>query len=207
MRTLHSYFTITLTKTTRNGPKDGPNQAQDGKQNGLASEDSSEVALTSTTTSVHVTLFASATQLAQSSPLPTSPHVSSLPTSGLPHEPRVGSLSADGVTSKSAHPDGHVLTPLNSITCAAQELPSHIPEAEEGDNIACVVLARGPSSAPSDTPPSDPDGAPPLQPWMYWAKPLESLGEDGLGELGGSDEIDVGDKSESSRSSPSISIT
>ncbi|KAH9040703.1 hypothetical protein EDB85DRAFT_1924870 [Lactarius pseudohatsudake] len=204
MRTLHSYFTITLTRTTRNGPKNGQNQAQDGKQNGLASEDSSEVALTSTTTSVHATLCASATQLAQSSPLPTSPHVSSLPTSGPPHEPRVGSLSADGVTSKSAHPDGHVLTPLNSITCAAQELPSHIPEAE-GDDIACVVLAGGPSSASSDTPPSDPD-------------------EDGLGELGGSDERDVGDKSESatgavrdavaesdehapSRSSPPISIT
>ncbi|KAH9048307.1 hypothetical protein EDB84DRAFT_1574733 [Lactarius hengduanensis] len=84
-----------------------------------------------------------------------------------------------------------------AITCAAQELPSHIPEAEEGDDIACVVLAGGPSSAPSDTPPSDPDGAPPLQPWMYWAKPLESSGEDGLGELGGSDERDVGDKSES----------
>ncbi|KAH8990553.1 hypothetical protein EDB92DRAFT_1864458 [Lactarius akahatsu] len=197
MRTLHSYFMKTLTETTCDGPKDGPSHVQDGKQNGLGSEDSSEVALTSKTTSVHATFCTSATQLAQSSPLPTSPHVSSLPTSGPPHEPRVGSLPADGVTSKSAYPDGHVLTPLNSITCSAQELPSHIPEAEEGDNIACVVLAGGPSSAPSDTPPSDPDGAPPQKLWMCWAKPLESPGEYGLGELGGSDEGDVGNKSES----------
>ncbi|KAH9002035.1 hypothetical protein EDB86DRAFT_353208 [Lactarius hatsudake] len=177
IRTLHSYFTKTSTKTTYDGPKDGSNQVQDGKQNGLGSEDSSEVALMSTTTSVHATFCASATQLAQSSPLPTSPDVSYLPTSGPPHEPRVGSLSADSVTSKSAHPDGHVLTPLNSITCAAQELPSHIPEVEVGDDITC---AGGPSSAPSD-----PDGAPPQKPWMYRAKPFESPGEYGLGELGG----------------------
>ncbi|KAH9176369.1 hypothetical protein EDB89DRAFT_2240622 [Lactarius sanguifluus] len=145
MRTLHSYFTKTSTKPTCDGPKDGSNQVQDGKQNGLGSDDSSEVALTSTTTSVRANFCASATQLAQSSPLPTSPDVSSLPTS------------------------------------------------EEGDDIDCVVLA----SAASDTPPSDPDGAPPQKPRMYWAKPFESLGEYGLGELGGSDERDVGDKSES----------
>ncbi|KAH9083464.1 hypothetical protein EDB83DRAFT_2329448 [Lactarius deliciosus] len=190
MRTLHSYFTKTSTKTTCDGPNDGPNQVQDGNQNGLGSEDSSEVALTSTTTSVHVkvhaTFCASATQLAQSSPLPTSLHESSLLTS--------------------VHPDGHVLTPLNNITCAAQELPSHVPEAEEGDGIACAVLAGGPFSAPSDTPPSDPDGAPPQKPWMYRAKPFES-GEYGLRELGGSDEKDVGDKSESATGALLISAS
>ncbi|KAI9442167.1 hypothetical protein H4582DRAFT_1259460 [Lactarius indigo] len=170
-RTLHSYFTKTLTKTTRDGPKDGLNRMQDGKRNGLASEDSSEVTLASTVTSVYATLSASATPLAQSSPVPTSSLVSSLPTSGLPREPRVGSLSADGLTSKSAHPDAHVLTLLNGISCAAQELPSHIPEAEEGDVIARVVLARGTSSAPSDISPSDPDGAPLSKPWIHWVKP------------------------------------
>ncbi|KAI9433400.1 hypothetical protein H4582DRAFT_1819930 [Lactarius indigo] len=131
----------------RNGPEGGPNQVRDGKQNGLVSEAPSEVASVSTVAPVHATLGVSANQLAQSSPLPTSPLVSSFPTSGPPHEPRVGSVSADDVTSKSAPPDAHALVLLNSITRAAQELPSHIPEAEEGDDIARVVLAGGPEDS------------------------------------------------------------
>ncbi|KAH8991292.1 hypothetical protein EDB92DRAFT_1995091 [Lactarius akahatsu] len=137
--TLHSYFTKTLTPTTRDGPNGGPNQVQGGKQNGLTSEAPSEVTSAST-----ATLSVSANQ---SSAPPTSPLVSSFLMSGLPHEPRVGSVSADSVTSKSAHPDAHALSLLNSVTCAAQELPSHILEAEEGDDIARVVLAGGPKES------------------------------------------------------------
>jgi hypothetical protein len=81
----------------------------------------------------------------QSTPLPTSSD--SLVTSGPPRpdEPRThGSTSANAVTSQLARPDAQALTLLNSITCAARELPSHIPEAEEDDDIARVVLAEGP---------------------------------------------------------------
>ncbi|KAH8987060.1 hypothetical protein EDB92DRAFT_2090923 [Lactarius akahatsu] len=137
--TLHSYFTKTLTPTTRDGPNGGPNQVQGGKQNGLTSEAPSEV-----TSASMATLSVSANQ---SSAPPTSPLVSSFLMSGLPHEPRVGSVSADSITSKSAHPNAHALSLLNSVTCAAQELPSHILEAEEGDDIARVVLAGGPKES------------------------------------------------------------
>ncbi|KAH8987652.1 hypothetical protein EDB92DRAFT_1948499 [Lactarius akahatsu] len=48
----------------------------------------------------------------------------------------------------SAHPeqgaDGHALALLANITCVAQELPLQIPEAEEHDEIARIILAEGP---------------------------------------------------------------
>ncbi|KAH9168605.1 hypothetical protein EDB89DRAFT_1909186 [Lactarius sanguifluus] len=40
--------------------------------------------------------------------------------------------------------DGPALALLANITCVAKELPLHIPEAEEHDDIACVILAEGP---------------------------------------------------------------
>ena len=114
VKTLHLYFM----KTTW-----GANQVQNVKQNGVTFKGASANAST-----------ASSTHVAQSTP-------SSLMTSG-PDEPRdQQSLSANTATALSARPDAHALTLLNGITCAARELPSLVPEAEEDDDIARVVLA------------------------------------------------------------------
>ncbi|KAH9005732.1 hypothetical protein EDB86DRAFT_2795608 [Lactarius hatsudake] len=73
------------------------------------------------------------------------PPRSSLPAPGRACDP----LGEPRTTCRaSAHPeqgaDGHALALLANITRVAKELPLHIPEAEEHDDIACVILAEGP---------------------------------------------------------------
>ncbi|KAF8259168.1 hypothetical protein EI94DRAFT_1707336 [Lactarius quietus] len=64
-----------------------------------------------------------------------------------PHLPTPGPLR-QASPSVSAHPgpgpDAHALALLANITPAAQELPSLVPEADEDDDIARVILAEGP---------------------------------------------------------------
>jgi hypothetical protein len=68
-----------------------------------------------------------------------------LPTPGLPHEP-LGESSLEPRTSARLvpGPDAHALALLASVNRAAGELPSLVPEAEECDAMARVVLAGGP---------------------------------------------------------------
>ncbi|KAH9021614.1 hypothetical protein EDB85DRAFT_2278387 [Lactarius pseudohatsudake] len=73
------------------------------------------------------------------------PPRSSLPAPGRARDP----LDEPRTTRRaSARPeqgaDGHALALLANITRVAKELPLHIPEAEEHDDIARVILAEGP---------------------------------------------------------------
>ncbi|KAF8265192.1 hypothetical protein EI94DRAFT_1702676 [Lactarius quietus] len=76
-----------------------------------------------------------------------------VPKATPPHLPTPGPLH-QASPSVSAHPgpgpDAHALALLANITCAAQELPSLVPEADEDNDIACVILAEGPED-PSET--------------------------------------------------------
>ncbi|KAF8264280.1 hypothetical protein EI94DRAFT_1703360 [Lactarius quietus] len=70
-----------------------------------------------------------------------------VPKATPPHLPTPGPLCQASL-SVSAHPgpgpDAHALALLANITHAAQELPSLVPEADEDDDIAHVILAEGP---------------------------------------------------------------
>ena len=64
---------------------------------------------------------------------------------GLPHEPFGESRTKPRISARPDQgPDAHALALLADITRAAQELPSHIPEAEEHEDMARVVLAGWP---------------------------------------------------------------
>ncbi|KAH8982058.1 hypothetical protein EDB86DRAFT_2834542 [Lactarius hatsudake] len=81
----------------------------------------------------------------QAAPPLAPPPRSSLPVPGLPRDP-LGEPRT--MRRASARPeqgaDGHTLALLANITRVAQELPLQIPEAEEHDDIARVILAEGP---------------------------------------------------------------
>ena len=90
----------------------------------------------------------------QATPPPTSTLTSSLvlhpPALGLPDGPSAqGSRSTHNGpgTTQLKRPDAHALMLLKSITNAARELPSLIPEAEEHDDIVLVAWAGAPEDA------------------------------------------------------------
>ena len=72
----------------------------------------------------------------------------------LPHSSdppgQPGNKTAQSASNQSsAQPDAHAMALLDSLELAIQDLPSHIPEAENEDEMAQVVLGGGPND-PAD---------------------------------------------------------
>lgn len=153
VNTLHSYFV----KTTQGRPTKEPNQVQHHQQHLEQHSSQNEVTLSKQLSdSVSAAapnaapgLSANRIQyeaVARSTPPPASA-VLIPPTLGPPDGPKVqGSLSTHNSsgTTQLKQPDTHALMLLKSITYAARELPSLVPEAEEHNNIALVAWAGAP---------------------------------------------------------------
>lgn len=121
-KTIHSYFTKATQGRTSQGTSlsSEQNKAKNGVQNGVMPE-----------------------VAPKATPHPKTPS----PTSELLREPLGPSLEPRTSARPDPGPDAHALALLASVNRAARELPSLVPEAEEHDAMARVVLAGGPEDA------------------------------------------------------------